>query len=164
MRNLEVGSKEFFEEQRELTVKTYKDKIPQETLDAILALIPEKHGTENELNTPSSSARVDVTAAFIYGTIDCDIDSLKMEFEGTHWGLGLAGFASSGILYTAYYNWNDFFANAVGYHVQCAGAGGGAVQVTWFTAKGVPAGQFMGVAGGAGAMEVGGKGLWSPMK
>lgn len=164
MKNIQVGSKEFFQEHRELTITTFQDKVSRETLQAILALVPEDNGPGKAADTLSVPARVNVTAAFIYGTVDCEVDMLKKEFGGKHWGIGLAGFASSGILYTACSSWNGFFVHAAGYHVQCAGAGGGAVQVIWFTSGGVPVGLFMGIAGGAGAMEVGGKGSWKPMR
>lgn len=163
MDKYEIGSPDFFQACRELTNETYKDKVPQDVLDAILALTPNVEKAEDSLEAPNTSAKVNVTAAFIYGTVYCEIDSLKKRFEGTHWGIGLAGFAATGVIYTAYYNWQDFFSNATAYHVQSAGVAGGVVQVNWFNGFGTPVGQFNGIAGGAGAMEVGGSGSWENM-
>lgn len=164
MKNLQLGSKEFYEACRELTIRTYKDKVPQDVLDKIIALGPEPHESAPEqkalLGAPNAGAKVNVTAAFVYGTIECEISAQKKIFNGTHWGIGLAGFAASGNIYTAYDNWQAFFDNAKAYHVQSAGVAGGVVQVNWFNKNGVPVGQFNGIAGGAGAMEVGGSGSW----
>lgn len=160
MDKYQIGSKEFFQACRELANETYKGKVSQEILDAILALTPDPNNDTNDLNAPTANAEVTVTAAFIYGTVQCKIDSLNKKFDGTHWGIGLAGFAATGVIYTAYTNWQAFFDNATGYHVQSAGVAGGIVQVNWFNASGVPVGQFDGVAGGLGAMEVGGSGSW----
>lgn len=165
MKNTEVGSKEFLQTCREMTIKTYKDKVPQDVLDKILALVPEYYEREQRklLGAPNTGAKLNVTAAFVYGTIECEINSQRKRFKGTHWGIGLAGFAATGNIYTAYGDWNSFFNNAKAYHVQSAGVAGGFVQVTWFNNDALPVGQFNGVAGGAGAMEVGGSGFWKDM-
>lgn len=159
MNQFQLGSKEFFRACRDLATATYQGKVPQEILDGIVNLVPDGR-TDGALGAPNGSATVTVAAAFIYGTVDCKIDSQKKQFRGTHWGLGLAGFAATGILYTAYNRWEDFFKNATGYHAQSAGVAGGIVQVTWFTREGLPVGQFNGIAGGVGALEVGGSGSW----
>lgn len=163
MNKFEIGSPEFFQACRELANKTYKDKVPQEVLDRILDLTPDVEKVKTGLDAPNSSAKVNVTAAFIYGTVSCEIDSQHKRFDGTHWGIGLAGFAATGIIYTAYNDWQTFFNNATAYHIQSAGVAGGVVQVNWFNGSGIPVGQFDGIAGGAGAMEVGGSGSWKDM-
>ena len=160
MDKIELGSKAFFQACREMAEKTYKDKVPQNVLDGILALTPEPKDNVNDLGAPNASAKVTVTAAFIYGTVQCEIESQRKVFDGTHWGIGLGGFGATGVIYTAYNNWQGFFDNAKAYHVQSAGVAGGIVQVNWFNSDGVPVGQFDGIAGGVGAMEVGGSGSW----
>ncbi len=159
----QINSKEFFQACRELANITYKGKVSQEILDGILALTPNVDNDANALGAPNANAQVTVTSAFIYGTVQCKIESLKKEFDGTHWGIGLAGFAATGVVYTAYNDWTAFFDNAKGYHVQSAGVAGGVVQINWFNGDGVPVGQFDGIAGGVGAMEVGGSGSWKNM-
>lgn len=165
MNEYQLGSKEFFRACRELAIETYKDKVSQEMLDGILDLTPnpDVNSATNGLDIPNESAKVTVVAAFVYGMVYCDIDSLKKRFEGTHWGIGLAGFAATGMIYTAYDNWQSFFNNTKGYHVQSGGVAAGIVQVNWFNNDGVPVGQFNGIAGGVGIMEVGGSGSWKDM-
>jgi hypothetical protein len=165
MKNESIESPEFIQACWDLANATYKGKVPQEILDGILRLTPNPNEKSkmlsNTLSAPvSTSATAKVTAAFIYGTLNCEISSQNKYFDGTHWGVGLAGFAATGIIYTAYDNWQAFFDNAKGYHIQCVGAAAGVVQISWFTKGGTPVGQFNGVAGGAGAMEVGGSGSW----
>lgn len=155
-----LDSKEFAQACKDLARKSFEGKVPQETLDAILALTPVPDKVKKDaLGAPNTQAEVTVTAAFIWGTVQCTVHGGKT-FDGEHWGLGLAGFSATGVIYTAYNNWDDFYQNATGYHVQCAGVAGGIVQVNWFNNSGVPVGQFNGIAGGVGAMEVGGKGSW----
>jgi hypothetical protein len=167
MPNALLEDAEFLKKCRELTLTSYKGKIPDEGLSSLLEHMPTvssavTKSAANSLGSPGSvSAKVNVAVAFVYGTVDCTIDSLRKNFHAEFWGLGLAGFASTGIMYTAYDSWEAFFANSHGYHAQGGGAAAGVVQVTWFNGNGTPVGQYNGVAGGVGAFEVGGKGSWS---
>jgi hypothetical protein len=142
-------------------LNTFKGKIPDEHLETLLRF-SESAKSLNALSVPPPvGATVTVGSALIYGFATCEINSLGKKFSGSFWGLGLAGFAAGGFLYTAYEEWDAFFSNAHGFHVQSAGAGGGIVQMNWFNDSGVPVGQFNGAAGGLGVCEVGGKGSWS---
>lgn len=154
-----MKSPAFLEQCRELTKKTFEGKVPDEILEKLMSFVPAANALQAGA-VPSVSAKVNVTSAFLYGTVECHVSSEGKRFDGKHWGIGLAGFASTGFLYTAYNNWSAFFSEANSYHVQCAGAAGGIVQVNWFNKNGVPVGQYNGIAGGAGAMEVGGSGHW----
>lgn len=154
-----MGSPEFLKQCRELTRQTYEGKVPDEDFKKLMAIVPDENVMKAGDAAPLS-AQVNVATAFFYGTVECVVNSKKKRFSGKHWGFGLAGFGSIGCLYTAYYDWDSFFREAKGYHVQCIGAAGGFVQVTWFSESGVPVGQYNGVAGGIGAMEVGGSGEW----
>lgn len=157
MKNLQIGSLEFYQACKEATIKAYEGKVSKETLDGIVNLIP--NPSTNGVSV-SCAGDVNLTAAFIYGTVVCELPSKHKTFQGEHWGLGLAGFRATGTFYSAYSSWEAVFDNATFYHVQCLGAAAGIVQVNWFNKDGVPVAQFNGIAGGLGAMQVGGKGSW----
>lgn len=109
------------------------------------------------------SARASIIFVAFYGKLT--VDSLpapysNQRFEVDSWGLGATGGTSIGIMYTAYNNWDAFFANVTSYHVQGIADGGGILQVNWFIANGTPVGQFNGAMAGAGGLEAGGPGKW----
>lgn len=162
MKNESLESPEFIQACWNLANATYKGKVPQEILDGMLRLIPNPNEkskiSSDDLSVESTVA---VTSAFVYGALHCEISSLRRQFDGTHWGLGLAGLSAAGIICKSPDGtWEDFFNNAVNYFVSCASLVAGVVQIFWFDKSKKPVGSFSGVAGGGGGANVGGSGSW----
>jgi hypothetical protein len=153
---------------KENSVKTLKNIVPEKDLEQLLRHLPDPSREASNarsaggLGVPSPiGANVNFALAFVYGTITCDPSGQPWQYSATVWGFGLAGFGSTGFLYTACDSWDAFFRSAAGYHAQGGGAAAGVVQATWFNGSGVPIGQYNGVGGGLGVFEAGGKGGWT---
>jgi hypothetical protein len=97
----------------------------------------------------------------VWGKVLCEPDGQPWIYDNTIWG-GPAYFGDSvGFMYTAYDNWDAFYANVTSCHVQGFDVGGGILQINWFIANGTPVGQYNGAAAGAGLVEGGGAGKWT---
>jgi len=162
-----LNDKEFLQKCRELTMSSYKEHIAKSELENLLSRMPTGASLPSAPSLKTSavgvpdpiSADLNVAAVFLYGYIYC-YPSLPWEYDASFWGPGLAGFGSTGFMYTAYNSWDAFFNETKGHHVQSAGVAGGIVQATWFNGDGIPIGQYNGIAGGAGLVEAGGSGRW----
>ncbi len=112
---------------------------------------------------PALGAVAEIGFIFIYGSLTVDIlaDPYKHKhFKAETLGLGLTEGKSVGVMYTAYANWDAFFANVTSYHVHGIAEGGGFLQINWFRKDAVPVGQFNGAMIGEGLLEAGGPGKW----
>ena len=112
---------------------------------------------------PVLSADASILAYLIYSQVTCrptDPPYNVWGFNASAWGVGAGGGTSKGIMYTTYNNWDAFFRNVAGYHVQGIAELAGILQISWFNGSAVPVGQFNGVLAGAGVFEFGGKGTW----
>lgn len=91
----QVGSPEFIKLSRELAKQTYEDKIPDEELKKLLALVPNENAVTAG-NATCQMAKLNVGTAFFFGTVECIVESKKKCFYGRHWGFGLGGFGAIG--------------------------------------------------------------------
>ena len=129
----------------------------------------DKAATENFFGKAGDSipAPIGATASVIFGaiygnvTIKLTSNYVNCKFDHDFWGLGVAGGQSVGFLYTAYDNWDAFFENVAGFHIQGIAEAGGILQVNFFLKNATPVGQYNGVMIGVSAFEGGNSGKWS---
>jgi hypothetical protein len=134
-----------------------------ETLAAVQAGGPDKVQV-GKLAAPlrewTATGQVSFATAFIYGTLTADLTfqtGEKMNFNGSHWGLGLGGGTSYGIA-----GFTVPPRQLVGegtYEVHSLAGGAGFVQVIFFQ-NNKPVGVFTGAALAVNASVAGGSGTW----
>ncbi len=160
MSNQIVQSSEFLQACKDATQSALAGKVKDSDIKAFLNRMPEGMKATTRGAPSPAEAKGETYTVVLYGYVKCTPTHLDYEFEANHWGLGLAGMASYGFMYTAYEKWDGLFSETRGYHAQGIADAGGILQFTWFDGKHLPIGQFNAAAGGIGVFEVGGEGRW----
>lgn len=168
----DVFSKEMMYEYQKSTREAFKGKIDNEQIEMLLANMPKDSSSENVIMVSSDlqagdngplQADASLVSALIWSKVNCYPSDIPWKFEEQAWGPGIGGGSSIGFMYNTYEgpnSWDAFFKNTVAYHAQGIADMGGIFQINWFSANGIPTGQFNGVLAGAGVFEIGGSGHW----
>ncbi|MFD3157350.1 hypothetical protein ACFIJ5_10885 [Haloimpatiens sp. FM7330] len=164
MKNDLLNNKDFLENCKKATLEAFKNKINTKEVNELLKHMPNL--TEDVLMNVSSGvleAEASLVSALVWSKVKCYPKDQPWKFEASAWGPGVGGGSCIGFMYTAYTGsnaWDTFFKNVKAYHAQGIAATAGGFQITWFSSKGTPIGQFNGVLAGAGVFEIGGSGHW----